>query len=79
MFAEYGWRAALAIVASNALYYLRCSARRLPLWLRTPPAPDVDRSDEEVEGERGVPLLPVPAWITVDACPVHGVDGVHRA
>jgi hypothetical protein len=63
MLAEYGWRAALAIVISNAAYYALFRSEMAAL-ARTPPAPDVDRSDEEVEGEPGVPLSPVPAWVT---------------
>jgi Putative Na+/H+ antiporter len=63
MLAEYGWRAALAIVASNAAYFA-LFRREMAALARTPPAPDVDRSDEDVEGTPGVPLSPVPVWVT---------------
>ena len=63
MIDQFGWRAALAIVLSNTLYYVifRGEMRALA---RRPPSPDVDRSDEDVEGTPGLPISPLPVWVT---------------
>jgi hypothetical protein len=62
MLSQFGWRAALAVLTSNVLYYLafRTEFRRLAL---RPPRPDVETP--ETPGADGAALLPVPAWITL--------------
>ena len=63
MLGHFGWRAALAVVASNVLYYVLFRGEMAALAER-PPAPDVDRADEDVDTAAGAPLSPVPVWIT---------------
>jgi hypothetical protein len=58
---HFGWRAALAIVTSNLLYFA-AFRRELGALGHQPPAVDVDIPDEEASGPT---LLPVPAWLTV--------------
>lgn len=62
MLGHFGWRAAAAIVASTALYYLyfRGEFRRLAL---AKAVPEVEVAAEEAEANRS--LLPVPAWVTL--------------
>lgn len=62
MLGHFGWRAAAAIVASTALYYLyfRGEFRRLAL---AKAVPEVEVAAEEAEADRS--LLPVPAWVTL--------------
>jgi hypothetical protein len=57
---HFGWRAALAIVTSNLLYFA-AFRRELAALGRRPPAADVETPDEEASGPT---LLPVPAWLT---------------
>jgi hypothetical protein len=64
MLGHFGWRAALAIAVSNAVYFA-IFRRELRALARLPPHPDVDRSDEEVNGVPGAPLSPLPGWVTV--------------
>ncbi len=64
MLGHFGWRVALAVVASNALYYV-LFRREMAALAQRPPSPDVDRADEDVDTAAGAPLSPVPAWITV--------------
>jgi hypothetical protein len=59
MLSHFGWRAAGAIVASAAVYFLLFRTELLALSAK-PAVPDVDRPDHEAEGR----LLPVPGWIT---------------
>ena len=47
--AHFGWRAALAIVASNLAYFL-IFRRELRPWRARPPSPDVDRGEEDIDG-----------------------------
>lgn len=63
MIEHFGWRAIVAILVANAVYFLifRSELRRLA---RRPPEPDVERPDEDIEPGSPV-LLPVPAWITI--------------
>ncbi len=63
MIEHFGWRALVAILVANAVYFLifRSELRRLA---RRPPEPDVERPDEDVESGSAA-LLPVPAWITI--------------
>lgn len=61
MAAHFGWRAALAIVASTAIYYL-FNRREFLVLSGRPPAPDIERAASDVRG--GLRLLAVPGWIT---------------
>ncbi|HEY8537122.1 MAG TPA: putative Na+/H+ antiporter [Vicinamibacterales bacterium] len=62
MITHFGWRAALAIAASTAVYFV-IFRREFRTLAERPPMPDVDRPDEAVRPDaRG--LLPVPAWVT---------------
>jgi hypothetical protein len=62
MNAHFGWKAAIAICVSCALYYVafRSEFRRLA---RRPPAPDLDRSEDGVDEAPPVATLPVPPWV----------------
>jgi hypothetical protein len=60
MLTHFGYRTAIAIVASTAMYFL-LFRRELRALASRPPVPDIDQPDEEVTGQA---LLPVPAWIT---------------
>jgi hypothetical protein len=62
MLAHFGWRAIIAILAATALYYVMFRTELAALALR-PPAIDVERPEQEANGETAM-LLPVPAWIT---------------
>jgi Putative Na+/H+ antiporter len=61
---HFGWRAVVAILAANAVYYaifrteLRSMARKAPI---------VDRDEPEQDTSAGLPaaLLPVPAWLVI--------------
>ena len=64
MLSHFGWRAALSIVCSNALYFM-LFRRELLALSRKPPSPDVDRADEIAEGAPDMPMSPVPGWITI--------------
>jgi hypothetical protein len=61
MTGHFGWRAALAIVASTAAYLL-VFRRELKALAARPPVTDVERPDEDVMGPA---LLPVPFWVTL--------------
>jgi hypothetical protein len=65
---HFGWRAALAIVVANLLYFARFRAEFRSLAL-LPGAPDRDVPEEAADGAPVAPLLPVPAWLTI----VHGL------
>jgi hypothetical protein len=58
---NFGWRAALAIVASTALYFV-LFRRELRQLRAHPGVPDVEDPAEDAEGPR---LLPVPLWLVV--------------
>ena len=64
MLSHFGWRAALAIVVSNAAYFaiFRKELKRLAA---VPGRVDVDRPDDDVEAVAGMPLPAVPAWVTL--------------
>jgi hypothetical protein len=61
MASHFGWRAALAIVASTAAYLL-IFRRELAGLAKRPPLADVEQPDEDV---RGPVLQPVPFWVTL--------------
>jgi len=63
MLGHFGWRAVVAIVFSNLIYFLFFRRELRDLALR-PARPDIERADEEVEGVASLPLSPIPAWIT---------------
>lgn len=62
MLGHFGWRAALAILASTTLYYL-VFRRALRALAARPPAPDVEQPDEDTP-PAGRALQPVPVWVT---------------
>jgi hypothetical protein len=61
MLANFGWRAALAVAASTAIYFV-LFRRELRSLAHHTPAPDVEVPDEAAQA--GQALLPVPGWIT---------------
>ena len=61
MMSNFGWRAAVAIVASTALYFV-LFRRELRQLQAHPAVPDVEDPAEDAEGPR---LLPVPLWLVV--------------
>jgi hypothetical protein len=63
MLGHFGWRAVMAIVVSNLVYFLFFRRELRDLALR-PPQPDIDRADEDADGVVNLPLSPIPAWIT---------------
>lgn len=68
MLGHFGWRAVLAIVASN-LAYLVIFRRDLQALARRPAVPDIERPEDEANAMAGAAarpvLLPVPAWVAV--------------
>ena len=62
MLGHFGWRAVMAIVASNLIYFLFFRRELRDLALR-PSQPDVDRADEDADGVVNLPLSPIPVWI----------------
>ncbi len=65
LLSHFGWRSILAIVISNAIYYVIFRKELASLASRAPVA-DVERPEDE--GQAAPPegrLLPVPAWLTV--------------
>jgi hypothetical protein len=64
MLGHFGWRAALAIVVSNGLYYA-IFRRELRALSRKPAVPDVDAADEESGAFPGAPLSPLPVWVVL--------------
>jgi hypothetical protein len=60
MLGHFGWRAALAIAASTAVYFA-VFRRELIGLARRAPVPDIDVPDDPATAV----LLPVPTWITV--------------
>jgi hypothetical protein len=61
MLSNFGWRAAIAILLSTALYFVRFRGELAALAARRPVA-DAEVPDEDA---RGLALQPVPAWIVV--------------
>jgi hypothetical protein len=64
MLGHFGWRSALAIVVSTALYYV-FFRREMAELARRVPSPDVDRPEDEGRPASDAPLLPVPIWLIV--------------
>lgn len=63
MLAHVGWRAVVAIVASNLAYFL-VFRRELRELAARPRASDIDRGEEDIDGAALPPLSPTPAWVT---------------
>lgn len=61
MLGHFGWRAAIAIALSTAVYYVAFRGELRALASRTPVA-DPEQPDADTPG---AVLLPVPAWVTV--------------
>jgi hypothetical protein len=64
MLSHFGWRAVLAIVTNNLVYFM-LFRRELAALSRKPAAPDVYRGEENADGLTAGPVSPLPAWITV--------------
>jgi hypothetical protein len=64
MASHFGWRAMVAIVASNVLYFL-LFRKELGALARRPPQPDVMPADTRDNGTPAVPVTPVALWVTV--------------
>jgi len=63
MLSHFGWRAVLAVLASNTTYFL-AFRRELGSLASRPSAAEADRPDEELEAV-GRALLPVPPGVTI--------------
>jgi hypothetical protein len=63
MLGHFGWRSALAIAVSTALYYSVFRGEMAGLAGRTP-SPDVDKPEDEGPDSAAEALLPVPLWLT---------------
>lgn len=62
MIGHFGWRAALAILASNAIYFTLFRSELAALARRSP-VPDVEEAERDTEDVQPAALLPVPAWL----------------
>lgn len=66
MFGHFGWRAALAVTASTAIYFLLFRAElRALAQKKAVPEVEVPEDDAGSEDRPPHPLLPVPAWLVV--------------
>jgi hypothetical protein len=63
MLSQFGWRAALAVVASTLAYYVVFRGEFRALATRPPQPDDEPLSREAVQ--RGYGRLPIPSWVTV--------------
>jgi hypothetical protein len=63
MMSHFGWRSALAIAVSTAIYYA-FFRREMAELARRAPAPDVDKPEDEGHLKPAESLLPVPVWLT---------------
>ena len=64
MAGHFGWRAILAILVSNALYFLAFRGE-LATLARKRPVDDVEVPETDTEDTQPARLLPVPAWLIV--------------
>lgn len=62
MIGHFGWRSALAIVGSNAIYFAVFRRELTALALRQP-MPDREEPEKDTTDVSPDPLLPVPAWL----------------
>jgi Putative Na+/H+ antiporter len=63
MLSHFGWRAALSMAISTALYFVFFRREFADLALRAP-VPDIEQPSEDVP-VTGVALLRIPAWVTI--------------
>ena len=63
MIGHFGWRAFIAILLSNAIYFT-LFRREFAALAAKPPSVDVEQPDEEAIEGKGPVLLPVPSWVT---------------
>jgi hypothetical protein len=59
---HFGWRAVLAVLVSNAVYFAIFRRELAALALRPAP-PDVDVPEQDASSTHTLPLAPVPVWI----------------
>jgi hypothetical protein len=66
MLSHFGWRSIVAIVISNAVYFVAFRAE-LTTLARRPTVPDLDRPLDrpDEEAPAGSPTSPIPSWITL--------------
>jgi hypothetical protein len=64
MISHFGWRSAIAIAVSTALYYA-FFRKEMAALARRAPRPDVDKPEDEGHNTPAGALLPVPVWLTV--------------
>jgi hypothetical protein len=64
MLSHFGWRAAVAIIVSNLVYFAVFRRELIRLSTR-PPVAEVERPDDDVEAMTQTSLLPLRAWITL--------------
>jgi hypothetical protein len=62
MIGHFGWRSVLAIMASNAIYFMVFRAE-LRALARKRPVPDVERPEVSTDDVQPSALLPVPVWL----------------
>ncbi len=62
MLTHFGWRAAIAVLASNLVYFL-IFRRELGALALKAPIPDVDEPDHDLGDASAQELLPVPPWV----------------
>jgi hypothetical protein len=63
MLTHIGWRAVIAIILSNLGYFL-VFRRQFQALARQPPHADVDRGEEDIDGDAVAPISPIPVWLT---------------
>ncbi len=64
MLSHFGWRAVLAVVVSNALYFL-IFRREFAALAKQPERPDVEFAEPHDGQASEPPLQPIPAWVTL--------------
>jgi len=64
MLANIGWRAVVAIVLSNVCYFVVFRRQFQALALQ-PPQPEIDRGEEDIDGDAVTPISPIPVWLTI--------------
>jgi hypothetical protein len=64
MMGHFGWRAALAVAVSTALYFV-IFRRELQQLATKQAVPDVEAPEEQFPGDGFTSLLPVPVWLTI--------------
>jgi hypothetical protein len=64
MLGHFGWRSALAIMVSTAIYFMIFRGEMRTLATRVSPA-DVEQPEEDPTAPGSRELLPVPVWVTI--------------